>query len=164
MSIRFLQRSHCGYFFSPKYFSKKSFLVEADKYLKTQGGNITGADVGCISNISFNMKRSVHFAVQDDWREDLRIPWLIPWLVTRMLQGWAGIPVPDHSREYRPPIPIPKVWEWVFHSRSRSQKLGMQFSIPVPKIWECNFPFPFPLPGLDYHFGNRVGVEFKSWE
>ena len=58
-------------------------------------------------------------------------------------QGWAGIPVPDHSREYRPPIPVPKVWEWVFHSRS--QKLGMLFSIPVPipKIWESNFRFPF---------------------
>ena len=67
-------------------------------------------------------------------------------------QGWAGIPVPGHSREYRPPIPVPENWEWFFHSRSRSQKLGMLFFIPVPvpKIWECNFPFPFPLPGMDY--------------
>ena len=81
-------------------------------------------------------------------------------------QGWAGIPVPDHFREYGPPIPVPKVWEWVFHSRSRSQKLGMLFSIPVPvpKIRECNFPFPFPLAGMDYNVGNKMGMEFKSWE
>ena len=25
-------------------------------------------------------------------------------------------------------------------------------------------PFLFPLPGMDYHVGNRVGMEFKSWE
>ena len=67
-------------------------------------------------------------------------------------QGWAGIPVPGHSREYRPPVPVPENWEWFFHSRSRSQKLGMLFFIPVPvpKIWDCNFQFPFPLPGMDY--------------
>ena len=62
-------------------------------------------------------------------------------------------------------------------SDSRSQSLGMSFSfpfpfpkvgnafsIPVPKIWECNFPFPFPLMGMDYHIGNRMGMEFKSWD
>ena len=81
-------------------------------------------------------------------------------------RGWAGIPVPDHSREYRPPIPVPKVWEWVFHSNSRSQKLGMLFSIPVPvpNIREYNFPFPFPLAGMNYNVGNKMGIEFKSWE
>ena len=64
-------------------------------------------------------------------------------------------------------------------SDSRSQSLGMSFSfpfpfpkvgnaflipVPVPKIWECNFPFPFPLMGMDYHVGNRMGMEFKSWD
>ena len=58
-------------------------------------------------------------------------------------QGWAGIPVPGHSREYRPPIPVPENWEWFFHSRSRSQKLGMLFFIPVPKIWEWVEQFRF---------------------
>ena len=67
-------------------------------------------------------------------------------------QGWAGIPVPGHSREYRPPIPVHENWEWFFHSHSCPQKLEMLFFIPVPipKIWECNFPFLFPLPGMDY--------------
>ena len=64
-------------------------------------------------------------------------------------------------------------------SDSRSQSLGMSFSfsfpfpkvgnaflipVPVPKIWVCNIPFPFPLMGMDYHVGNRMGMEFKSWD
>ena len=28
-------------------------------------------------------------------------------------QGWAGIPVPGHSQEWRPPIPFPELWEWI---------------------------------------------------
>ena len=45
-------------------------------------------------------------------------------------------------------------------------KFGNEFFIPVPvpKSWECNSPFPFPLPGMDYHVGNRMGIEFKSWD
>ena len=72
-------------------------------------------------------------------------------------QGWAGIPVTNHSREYRLPIPLPKVWELVFPSCSRSQKLGMLYFIPVLKIRECNFPFPFPLVGMDYNVSSKVG-------
>ena len=71
----------------------------------------------------------------------------------------AGVSGNSRSREYRPPIPVPKVgngifhshsrsrkWEWNFHNRSRSRKLEMEFStwIPVPEIWEWNLPFPFP--------------------
>merc|ERR1712105_106308 len=55
--------------------------------------------------------------------------------------------VSGNSREYRPPIPVPKVgngifhshsrsqkWEWNFRnrSRSRSRKLRMEIVIPVP--------------------------------
>ena len=36
--------------------------------------------------------------------------------------------------------------------------------VPVPKIRECNFPFPYPLAGMDYNVGNKMGMEFKSWE
>ena len=51
-----------------------------------------------------------------------------------------------------PPFPFPK--------------FGNEFFIPIPvtKIWECNFPFPFPLAGMDYNVGNKMGMEFKSWE
>ena len=72
-----------------------------------------------------------------------------------------GILDPGNSREYRPPIPVPKVgngifhshsrsrkWEWNFHSRSRSRKLDWNFPLgfPFPKNGNgiCHFPFPFP--------------------
>ena len=45
-----------------------------------------------------------------------------------------GIPDPGNSREYRPPIPVPKVGNGICHSHSRSRK------------WEWNFPFAFPFP------------------
>merc|ERR1711894_601459 len=89
------------------------------------------------------------------------------------MQGWAGIPVPGHFREYRPTIPVPKVgnefstripipknWEWnfplafpfpkigngIFHSHSHSRKLGIEFStcILIPESWEWNLPFQLP--------------------
>ena len=51
-------------------------------------------------------------------------------------------------------FPFPKVGNGICHSRSRSQKLGMEFVIPVPipKSWECYFSFPFPFP----KFGNGL--------
>ena len=83
-----------------------------------------------------------------------------------MTQFIDAIPVPDHSRELQRLIPVPESREWnllfsflfpkigngICHSRSRSQKLGMEFNIPVPipKSWECYFSFPFPFP----KFGN----------
>merc|ERR1711894_387813 len=91
------------------------------------------------------------------------------------MQGWAGIPVPGHFREYRPTIPVPKVgnefstripipknWEWnfplafpfpkignrIFHLHSHSRKLGMEFAISIAVIPEnTNIPFPFPKIG-----------------
>ena len=48
-------------------------------------------------------------------------------------QGWAGIPVPGHSQEWRPLIPVPELWEWIFSFPSRSRTLGMEFFIPVPE-------------------------------
>ena len=38
------------------------------------------------------------------------------------------------------PMSFPKIWKGIFHSHSRSRKLGMEFS----------FPFPFPK------FGNGI--------
>ena len=69
--------------------------------------------------------------------------------------------------EFVIPVPIPKNWEWnlsfpfpfpkvgnaIFHSRSRSQNLGMQFDIPVPVTGN----------GLSKS-GIRMGMEFKRWE
>ena len=61
-------------------------------------------------------------------------------------------PFPKIGNDFSFPFPFPKV--------------GNAFSIPVPvpKIWECNLPFLFPLIGMDYHVGNRMGMEFKSWD
>ena len=71
---------------------------------------------------------------------------------TRPTQGWAGIPVPGHSQEWRPLIPFPELWEWIFSFPSRSRILGMDFfhSLPVPEFWEWIFFIPFPFP----NFGN----------
>ena len=41
-------------------------------------------------------------------------------------------PFPKFGNEFFIPVPVPKSWECFFDSRSRSQNLGMQFSIPVP--------------------------------
>ena len=86
---------------------------------------------------------------------------------TAQHQGWAGIPVPVHSQEWKPLIPFPELWEWIFSFPSRSRILGMFFSfpsrsrimgmgffhsLPVPKLWEWIFFIPFPFP----NFGNRV--------
>merc|ERR1712074_446228 len=57
-------------------------------------------------------------------------------------QDFPGIP--GNSREYRPPIPVPKVGNGIFHSHSRSRK------------WEWNFmEFSFPFP--------KIGLEFSTW-
>ena len=58
----------------------------------------------------------------------------------------VSFPFPKFGNGISIHVPIPKNWEWNFHSRSHSQKLGMQFFIPVhvPKVWEWAEPFPFP--------------------
>ena len=76
-------------------------------------------------------------------------------------QGWAGIPVPVHSQEWKPLIPFPELWEWIFSFPSRSRISGMLFfipfpfpnygngffhSLPVPELWEWIFFIPFPFP------------------
>ena len=84
-----------------------------------------------------------------------------------MDQGWAGIPVPVHSQEWKPLIPFPELWEWIFSFHSRSRILGMLFfhslplpklwewfffhSLPVPELWEWIFFIPFPFPNLLFH-------------
>ena len=97
-----------------------------------------------------------------------RRPKLSPILVVLgfcLHQGWAGIPVPGHSQEWRPLIPVPELWEWIFSFPSRSRISGMSFfipfpfpnfgngffhSLPVPELRECFFSIPFPFP----NFGN----------
>ena len=63
-------------------------------------------------------------------------------------------PFPIIPGNYNVSFPFPKVGNRICHSRSRSQKLGMEFVIPVPipKSWECYFSFPFPFP----KFGNGL--------
>jgi len=63
-------------------------------------------------------------------------------VATSFSQPWAGIPDPGNSREYRPPIPIPKVGNGIFHSHSRSRKREWNFM-------EFSFPFLFPKIGLE---------------
>ena len=65
-------------------------------------------------------------------------------------QGWAGIPVPVHSQEWKPLIPIPELWEWIFSFPSRSRISGMLFfhSLPVPELWEWFFFHSLPVPEL----------------
>ena len=77
-------------------------------------------------------------------------------------QGWAGIPVPGHSQEWRPLIPVPELWEWIFSFPSRSRILGMDFFIP--------FPFPnfgngfFPFPSRSWIDPFKVGNQKGKWE
>ena len=52
-----------------------------------------------------------------------------------LTQGWAGIAVPGHFREYWPPTSVPKSRNGIFHSHS------------VPENWEGNFPLAFPKIG-----------------
>ena len=94
-----------------------------------------------------NMYLCICIGIQD--------PDKVPWYMSGVSgnsrsRPFPGIPaIPGNTGL---PIPVSENWEWFFHSRSCSQKLGMLFFIPVPvpKIWEGNFPFPFPLPGMDY--------------
>ena len=60
----------------------------------------------------------------------------------------VSFPFPKFGNRISIPVPVPNNWEWNFHSRSHSQKLGMQFviPIPVPKLWEWVELFPFPFP------------------
>ena len=76
------------------------------------------------------------------------------------IQGWAGIPVPVHSQEWKPLIPFPELWEWIFSFPSRSRISGMLFFIP--------FPFPnygngFFIPFLFPNFGNGF-FSGSSWK
>ena len=83
-------------------------------------------------------------------------------------QGWAGIPVPVHSQEWKPLIPFPELWEWIFSFPSRSRISGMLFfhSLPVPELWEWVFFIPFPFPNCGngfFSFPSRsriVGMDF----
>ena len=86
----------------------------------------------------------------------------------RLGQGWAGIPVPVHSQEWKPLIPFPELWEWIFSFPSRSRISGMLFfhSLPVPELWEWFFFIPFPFPNCGngfFSFPSRsriVGMDF----
>merc|ERR1712105_434797 len=66
-------------------------------------------------------------------------------------QDFPGIP--GNSREYRPPIPVPKVGNGIFHSHSRSRKLEWNFLLgfPFPKNGNGIFHFPFPFPKSKSH-------------
>ena len=86
---------------------------------------------------------------------------------TNTEQERAGIPVPVHSREWKPLIPFPELWECLFFIPfpfpnygngffsfpSRSRIVGMDFfhSLPVPELWEWIFLIPFPFPNLLFH-------------
>ena len=75
-------------------------------------------------------------------------------------------PVPGHSQEWRPLIPFPELWEWIFSFPSRSRILGMDFfhSLPVPEFWEWDFFIPFPFPKFGNGFFYSLPVpEFREW-
>ena len=74
-------------------------------------------------------------------------------------QGWAGIPVPGHSQEWRPMIPVPELREWIFSFPSRSRISGMSFFIPFPFPYFGNGNFSFPSRSRIDHFkgGNQKG-------
>merc|ERR1712155_163856 len=76
------------------------------------------------------------------------------------------VPIPGHSQEWRPLIPFPKLWEWIFSFPSRSRILGMGFfhSLPVPEFWEWDFFIPFPFPKFGNGFFYSLPVpEFREW-
>ena len=85
-----------------------------------------------------------------------------------MIQGWAGIPDPSHSQEWKPLIPCPELWEWIFSFPSCSRISGMPFFIPFPFPNYGNgffsFPFQFPNYGnVFFLFPSRswiVGMDF----
>ena len=80
-----------------------------------------------------NMYLCICIGIQD--------PDKVPWYMSGVSgnsrsRPFPGIPaIPGNTGL---PIPVSENWEWFFHSRSCSQKLGMLFfiPIPVPKIWE----------------------------
>ena len=59
-------------------------------------------------------------------------------------QGWAGIHVPAHSQEWKPLIPVPKLWKWTFSLPSCSRILGMLLFVPLPFLKFGNVFFSFP--------------------
>ena len=71
-------------------------------------------------------------------------------ILGKLFKGWAGIPVPVHSQEWKPLIPIPELWEWILSFPSRSRISGMFFfhSLPSPELWECFFFHSLPIPEL----------------
>ena len=81
-----------------------------------------------------------------------------------MTQFLRKFPFPIIPGNNNVSFPFPKVGNGICHSRSRSQKLGMEFVIPVPipKSWECYFSFPFPFP----KFGNAIlysRSRYREW-
>ena len=81
-------------------------------------------------------------------------------------QGWAGIPVPGHSQEWRSLIPFPNFGNGFFSFPSRSRISGMDFfhSLPVPEFWEWIFSFPSRsrISGMDF-FHSLPVPEFREW-
>ena len=84
-------------------------------------------------------------------------------------QGWAGILVPVHSQEWKPLIPVPELWEWIFSSPSRSWIMGMGFfhHLSVPEMWESQvFGFFYSLPIPEFAIsqtGIKTGIGLL-WE
>ena len=77
-----------------------------------------------------------NYAFQDDVYVKLEAGGMSPKILLQEVQGGAGIPVPGHSQEWRPLIPFPELWEWIFSFPSRSRILGMDLfhSLPVPEV------------------------------
>ena len=65
-------------------------------------------------------------------------------------QGWAGIPIPGHFREYRPPIPVPESRKWNF---------SLTFSFPKVGNGICHSRSHYREWSIKV--GNRTGMELK---
>ena len=79
--------------------------------------------------------------------------------LTATNQGWAGIPVPVHSQEWRPLIPFPNFGNGFFSFPSRSRISGMDFfySLPVPEFREWIFSIPFLFPNWPFQSRESKG-------
>ena len=116
-----------------KYFPKNE--------CKEHGGRMRNEEWGLTTEDPEGVKLSSVLTPQSPIlgpQSSISCPWSSILVVFVFLIVWSGysffnslqsltlkLLVPDHSREYRPPIPDPENWEWFFHSHSRSQKLGM---------------------------------------
>ena len=76
------------------------------------------------------------------------------------------VPVPGYSQEWKPLIPFPELWEWIFSFPSHSRIMGMDFfhSLPVPELWEWFFSFPSrsQIVGMDF-FHSLPVPELWEW-